>query len=147
MPESPATGEARPLPIVPFLKTAADGKPYLEQPVCSKCGAVFFDPPLACRKCFARDSFSKSPAPSQGELLRYSIVHRSFPGAEVPFVSAVIGFDGGGVLKGNLMGVDPDPAKIKLGSTVETSFQVAPKKDKEGNEYLMYCFRPCQVTA
>jgi uncharacterized OB-fold protein len=135
--------DAKPLPIVPFLKTGADGKPFLEKTVCSKCNAVYFDPPMACPKCFARDSFKNSPAPAKGELRKFSIVHRSFPGAETPFISAVVAFEGGGVLKGNLVGVDTDPAKIKLGSSVETSFKIAPKKDKEGNEYLMYCFKPC----
>ena len=143
MSESTSEGAAKPLPIVPFLKTAADGTPYLEQSVCGSCKAVYFGAPMACPKCFARDSFTASPAPTKGELRKYSIVHRSFPGTEVPFISAVVAFEGGGVLKGNLMGVDPDPAKIKLGSTVETSFQIAPKKDKDGNEYLMYCFKPC----
>ena len=134
---------AKPLPIVPYLKTDDDGKPYLEQTICGKCGAVYFSAPLACPKCFARDSFTNAPAPAKGELRKFSIVHRSFPGAETPFISAVVEFEGGGVLKGNLVGVDPEPEKIKLGCAVETSFQIAPKKDKDGNEYLMYCFRPC----
>ena len=145
MSESESSRADAPLPIVPFLKTEKDGTPYLEQTVCDQCGAIYFRTPLACAKCFSRGSFSTRHAPETGELRAYSIVHRSIPGIDVPFVSAIVDFDGGGVLKGNLQGGDPDPAKIELGGKVRTRFQIAPRKDAAGHEYLMYAFEACQV--
>jgi hypothetical protein len=77
-----------------------------------------------------------------GELYVFSIVYRSFPGIDVPYVSAVVDLDGGGTLKGNLINVDIDPAKIQMGMPVEVVYQTAPRKDAEGNEYLTYYFQP-----
>ena len=79
---------------------------------------------------------------NRGELYVFSIVHRSFPGIEVPYVSAIVDLEGGGTVKGNLIGVDPDPEKIKPGMPVEVVFKTAPTKDREGNEYLTYYFQP-----
>ncbi len=55
---------------------------------------------------------------------------------------AVVDLEGGGTVKGNLIGIDPDPAKIQMGMPVETVFKIAPRKDGEGNEYLTYYFQP-----
>ena len=79
---------------------------------------------------------------NKGELYVYSIVHRSFPGIQVPYVSAVVDLEGGGTLKGNLIGIDADPAKIRMGMPIEVVYQKAPRKDAEGNEYLTYYFQP-----
>jgi len=79
----------------------------------------------------------------QGELYVYSIVHRSFPGVQVPYVSAIVDLKGGGTVKGNLIGIDPDPAKIKMGMPVKVVFQDAlGRKDRDGNSYLSYFFQP-----
>lgn len=131
-----------PLPIVPFLKIPAQGSPYLEGHRCSACGAIFIGERGICSKCGARGSLEPKPLASRGELYVYSIVHRSFPGVEVPYVSCVVDLEGGGTVKGNLIGIDPDPAKIRMGMPVETVFKIAPRKDAEGNEYLTYYFQP-----
>ena len=82
------------------------------------------------------------PLSNQGELYVYSIVFRSFPGIEVPYVSAIVDLDGGGTVKGNLINIDPDPEKIKMGMPVEIVYKTAPRKDADGNEYLTYYFQP-----
>ena len=70
-------------------------------------------------------------------------MHRSFPGIEVPYVSAIVDLDGGGTLKGNLIDIDPDPEKIRLGMPVEVVYKDAlGRKDREGNSYLSYFFQP-----
>ena len=75
-------------------------------------------------------------------LYVYSIVHRSYPGIEVPYVSAVVDLEGGGTVKGNLINVDPEPEKLPFDMPVEVVYQKAPRKDKEGNEYVTYYFQP-----
>ena len=56
--------------------------------------------------------------------------------------SAIVDLDGGGTLKGNLLDVEPDPAKIKFDMPVKVVFRDAGRKDKEGNSYLAYFFVP-----
>lgn len=131
-----------PLPVVPFLKIPAQGDPYLEGQRCKSCSAIYLGARGTCSKCGARDQFEQAKLSNKGSLYVYSIVHRSFPGVEVPYVSAVVDLDGGGTVKGNLIGIEPTPEKVKFGMPVDVVYQIAPRKDKEGNEYLTYYFRP-----
>ena len=81
--------------------------------------------------------------PETGKLSSYSIVHRSFPGIEVPYVSAIVDLDDGTAIKGNLINIDPDPDKIEFDMPVEVVFDDAlGRKDSDGNSYLSYFFQP-----
>lgn len=81
--------------------------------------------------------------PNKGELYAYSIVYRSFPGVDVPYISAVVDLEDGTAIKGNLIDVEPDPDKIAFGMPVEVVFADAlGRKDKDGNSYLSYFFKP-----
>ncbi len=131
-----------PLPIVPFLKIPGQGSPYLEGHRCRKCQAIFIGARDVCASCGARGELEAVPLSNTGTLYVYSIVYRSFPGIETPYVSCVVDLEGGGTVKGNLIGIEPEPSKIKMGMPVETVFKVAPRKDAEGNEYLTYYFQP-----
>ena len=128
---------------MPYLKIPEDGDPYLEGYKCGSCGATFLGERAVCSKCGARDQMSAVTLPNKGELYAYSIVHRSFPGIEVPYVSAVVDLEDGTAIKGNLIGVEPDPEKIPFGMPVEVVFDDAlGRKDKDGNSYLSYFFKP-----
>ena len=131
------------LPAVSFLKLPENGDPYLEGLKCKKCGAVYTDDRHTCAKCGARDQLETIKLSNKGKLYAFSIVHRSFPGIETPFISAVVDLDGGGTLKGNLINIDPDPAKIPFDLPVEVVFKDAlGRKDKEGNSYTAFFFQP-----
>jgi hypothetical protein len=130
------------LPVVPFLKIPDGGDPYLEGSRCKNCGAVFLGERETCSSCGSRDELEVTKLSNAGELYVFSIVFRSFPGIEVPYVSAIVDLDGGGTVKGNLIGVEPDPEKIKMGMPIEVVYEKAPRKDAEGNEYLTYYFKP-----
>ena len=133
----------KPLPVVEFLKIPEVGTPYLEGHTCKQCGSVFVGERQHCSKCGARDSMETTKLSNRGALYVFSIVHRSFPGVEVPYVSAVVDLEGGGTVKGNLINVEPTPEKIKLGMPVEVVFKDAlGRKDREGNSYLSYFFQP-----
>lgn len=133
----------KPLPVVDFLKIPDAGDPYLEGQKCRQCGSVFIGERQHCSKCGARDSMDQTKLSNRGTLYVYSIVYRSFPGVEVPYVSAVVDLEGGGTVKGNLINVEPTPEKIKLGMPVEVVFKDAlGRKDREGNSYLSYFFQP-----
>ncbi len=132
-----------PLPAVPWLKIPEQGEPYLEGQECQECGAIFLGERRVCSKCGTRDRLSAKRLSNQGSLYVYSIVHRSFPGIETPYVSAIVDLEGGGTVKGNLINIDPDPEKISLGMPVEVVYADAlGRKDKKGNAYLSYFFQP-----
>jgi uncharacterized protein len=129
------------LPVAEYLKDG-DGGPYLEGQACEKCQAIFLGDRAYCGRCFARGSLRPKRLSNRGTLYVYSIVHRSFPGIPVPYVSAIVDLEGGGTVKGNLIGIEPDPAKIKLGMPVQVVYRDLERKDDKGNTYFSYFFQP-----
>ena len=135
----------KPLPVVPYIKIPDGADPYLEAQKCGSCGSTFLGERDVCSKCGARDQMSAIKLPNSGKLYSFSIVHRSFPGIEVPYISAIVDLDDGTAIKGNLINVEPDPEKIEFDMPVEVIFADAlGRKDKEGNSYLSYFFQPKQ---
>ena len=133
----------QPLPAVPYIKIPDEGEPYLEAYKCASCEATFLGERQNCSKCGSRDQMSTVKLPNEGKLYSYSIVHRSFPGIEVPYISAIVDLDGGGTVKGNLIDCEPDPEKIEFDMPVEVIFDDAlGRKDKDGNSYISYFFKP-----
>ena len=131
------------LPVVDYLKLPEGEDPYLEGQKCSKCDSIFLGERSVCSKCFSRDSISPVKLSNKGKLYSYSIVFRSFPGIEVPYISAIVDLDGGGTVKGNLIDCEPDPEKIDFDMPVEVVFADAlGRKDKDGNSYISYFFKP-----
>ena len=134
---------AQPIPAVSYLKLPEGGDPYLEGHKCGSCGATFLGERSVCSKCGARDQMSAVTLPTSGKLYSYSIVHRSFPGIDVPYISAIVDLDDGTAIKGNLINIDPDPEKIEFGMPVEVVFDDAlGRKDRDGNSYMAYFFQP-----
>ncbi|MBI3678004.1 MAG: OB-fold domain-containing protein [Proteobacteria bacterium] len=129
-------------PAVSFLKTAENGAPYLAGSKCKKCGEVFVGTRDTCAKCFTRGQMDHIHLADTGRLYNFTVVHRNFPGVPVPFISVIVDLDGGGTLKGNLLDVEPDPAKIKFDMPVKVVYRNAGRKDKEGNGYFAYFFTP-----
>jgi uncharacterized protein len=143
---SSAAAPVKPAPTtkgaVAFLKVPKDGEPYLAGSKCSKCGEVAVGSRETCGKCGARTGVEAIKLGSTGKLYNFTIVHRNFPGVPVPFISAIVDIDGGGTLKGNLLGVEPVPEKIKFDMPVNIVIKPVPQKDKDGNSYLAYFFEP-----
>ena len=77
-------GNQGPLPVVDFLKIPEQGDPYLEGHKCKTCSAVVLGGRAVCAKCGERGSLEPTKLSNQGTLYVYSIVHRSFPGIDVP---------------------------------------------------------------
>ena len=137
---TPATG---PLPVVDFLKIPEQGDPYLEGHRCKKCSAMYLGERETCAKCSARGEIEPVKLSNQGSLYSYSIVFRSFPGIDVPYVSAIVDLEGGGTVKGNLVDIEANPKNIEFGMPVEVVYRDAlGRKDKDGNSYLSYFFKP-----
>jgi uncharacterized OB-fold protein len=132
-----------PLPVVDWLKGAGTDDPYLEGQKCSECGAIYLGERNTCASCGTRDKFEATRLANKGKLYVYSIVYRSFPGIEVPYISAIVDLDGGGTVKGNLINVEADPSNIDFDMPVDVVFDDAlGRKDKDGNSYISYFFQP-----
>ena len=114
---------------------------------CSGCARTILGTQMACASCGAREGLETVRLSDRGTLYVYSIVHRSYPGVDVPFVSAIVDLEGGGSVKGTLRDVDPDPATLRPGLPVEVVYGLAPRKDKQGHSYMMFWFRPREGSA
>ena len=131
------------LPVVDYLKLPDNEDPYLEGHKCKKCSSIFLGERNVCSSCFSREGMEAIKLSNTGKLYSYSIVFRSFPGIDVPYISAIVDLDGGGTVKGNLIDCDPDPEKIEFDMPVEVVFDDAlGRKDSEGNSYISYFFKP-----
>ncbi len=94
---------------------------------------------LACRACASRVAPAAYRSPETGKLYTWSIVHRSYPGVAVPFVSAIVDLDGGLSFKGTLKGVAPEA--LKAGMPVRLVFDDAGgTSDADGNPYVGFHF-------
>ena len=134
---------SKPLPAVKHLIIPDDGDPYIEGHKCGDCGAMYLGERANRAKCGARGKIEKTRLSNTGKLYSYTIVHRSFPGIEVPYISAIVDLDGGGTIKGNLIDVEPDPEKIEFGMPVDVVYKDAlGRKDRDGNSYISYFFQP-----
>ena len=131
------------LPVVEYLKLPEDGDPYLEGHKCGDCNSIFLGEREVCSNCTTRGKIQPVKLSNKGKLYSYSITFRSFPGIDVPYISAIVDLDGGGTVKGNLIDCEPDPEKIEFDMPVEVVFDDAlGRKDAEGNSYISYFFKP-----
>lgn len=135
-----------PLAAFPFIKVDERGVPALVAQRCKNCGATYADSQrVACGKCGAREEALELFTPStEGTLHAAAIVHRGFPGVEVPFISAVVDLDGGPTVKGTLRNTDGfSPESIAAGTRVRVRFDNAlGRTDKSGQAYVAHYFEP-----
>ena len=91
---------------------------------CRDCGPYFYPRDL-CPKCGRRDVEWRQMS-GRGTLYTYAIVHRApMPGfrGDVPFITAIVELEEGPRMMTNLIGIEPDPERIKVGMPVEVSFE------------------------
>ena len=130
------------LPATEYIRES-NGEFYLSGLQCKNCKSIFIGKRSSCGKCFLNNALMEIKLGNTGRLYSYSIVHRSFPGVDVPYISAIVDLDGGGTIKGNLVGIEPHPAKIEFDMQLKVIFKDAlGRKDKEGNSYVSYFFEP-----
>lgn len=123
------------------IRLGADGRAWVEGFRCGNCGACFPEATMACRACASRTAPAPYRASESGRLYSWSVVHRSYPGVPVPFVSAIVDLDDGLTLKGTLR--DVDPAALGAGMAVRLVLDDAGgAKDKDGAPYVGFHFIP-----
>ena len=140
-----AQGEKKQNPIVPHLRLpeAAGEKAYVTGVKCKSCGAAFLGTRRVCGKCSAVDELEELRFSDHGTLRAFTIVYRTAPGIEVPFIAAIVDMPEGTAVKANLGGVEPDGEKVAalLGKKLEM-YTEAVRKDQEGNDVIVFKFRP-----
>ena len=127
--------------IASHIKRDADGKPYLQGSHCGACGHTFVGERSVCAKCSARDKMSAVHLAEKGKLYSFSIIHRSFPGVETPFIDIIVDLADGAHIKGILRNVEPLPEKVVFDMPVKIEYrEIVPPGAKE--KYLTYNFTP-----
>ncbi len=128
----------RQVPYVGYLALGAD--PHLVAAECTSCGALYFDRRNACANCGGGD-FGERRLANDGVVRAFTIVHRAAPDVKVPYVSGIVDLDGGGVVKANIVGINPEPGSVKLGMKVRlTTFPIG--TDSEGTEAVAFGYQP-----
>jgi uncharacterized protein len=92
---------------------------------CNPCAKPYFYPRDVCPACGSRDVDWKQMS-GRGQIFTFAIAHRApTPGfrGDVPFVTAIVELDEGPRMMTNIVSVEPDPAKIKVGMAVEVTFE------------------------
>jgi len=132
-------------PANALVRIADDGRPWLRAFRCGDCGAVVAEATLACRACGSRTPLVAFASSTSGKLFTWSMVHRSFPGVAVPFVSAIVDLDDGLTLKGTLR--EAGESALKAGLPVTLVFDDAGgAKDANGAGYVGFHFVPSMQT-
>jgi uncharacterized protein len=129
---------ARQVPYVAYLSLGSD--PHLVANECGSCGALYFDRRNACANCGGRN-FGTRRLASHGVLRAFTIVHRASPDVQVPYISGIVDLEGGGVVKANIVGIDPEPGSLSLGMKVKlTTFGIG--TDSAGTEAVTFGYEP-----
>lgn len=89
---------------------------------CNSCSETYFPPRPFCPKCGSRD-VKVVKASGKGRLYSYIINHLPSPGFTPPFTVAIVELEEGPRLMTNLLGIEPDPAKLELDMPLEVTFE------------------------
>jgi uncharacterized OB-fold protein len=115
-----------PLPVPtpesrPFWEAAR--RHELVLPRCRACARLHYYPRAACPFCLSGD-LEWQRVSGRGSLHTFTVVHRGARGFPLgpPYVLAVVELAEGPRLMTNLVGVEPDPARIRMGMPVEVTF-------------------------
>ena len=108
-----AVAAKKPIPIVSFLRIPDERIARISPAASAAPAAQIFlgDERTVCSACSARGQMKPMTLSNKGELYVFSIVYRSFPGIEMPYISAIVDLEGGGTVKGNLRTSSPTPRR------------------------------------
>jgi hypothetical protein len=127
--------------IVPYLKRDGD-RPYLVGSRCGACGHTYVGERAVCAQCSARGRMTPVRLAETGKVYVSTVVYRSFPGVDTPFVDVIVDLDDGAHLKGTLYGVEPDPKKVPPDMRVKVVYREVHPPNLPAETYLGYAFAP-----
>jgi uncharacterized OB-fold protein len=92
---------------------------------CNDCQTWHFYPRDICPACHSRNT-EWAKASGRGEVFAFAIVHRppmpAFDG-RTPYVAALVRLAEGPLFPTNIVGVEPDPEKVRVGLPVEVVYE------------------------
>jgi uncharacterized OB-fold protein len=105
----------------PFWEAARRHELMLQR--CRRCTRFFFYPRAACPHCLSGD-VEWQRVSGRGTLHTFTVVHRGLRGFPLgePYILAVVELEEGPRMMTNLVDVEPDPARIRIGMAVEVVF-------------------------
>ncbi|MGI8552407.1 MAG: Zn-ribbon domain-containing OB-fold protein [Dehalococcoidia bacterium] len=117
---------AKPLPVpTPETEPFWEGLRRHELRIqrCQDCHKAYFYPRPFCPSCFS-ENVEWFVASGRAKLHTYTIPYRTHPSfqREAPFVLAVAELEEGPRMATNLVGVEPDPAKLPVDMPIEIVF-------------------------
>src|SRR5690242_1047817 len=106
----------------PFWEAARRHELHLQR--CRACGRWVFYPRAACPHCLAADLEWRRVS-GRGTLHTFTVVQRGQRGFPLgpPYVIAIVELAEGARMMTNLVEVEPDPARIRIGMPVEVVFE------------------------
>ena len=128
-------------PATVLVQISEAGAPWLRGYRCGTCAAVVADSTLCCRACGSRVAPVAVRLSVRGKLFTWAVVHRSFPGVTVPFVSAIVDLDDGLTLKGTLRTAAPETLAVGL-PVIAVFDDAGGATDAEGAAYVGFHFEP-----
>lgn len=145
MAEQAQQTDGGPRPIVPILKLAPE--PHLVGIKCT-CGAIYLEERrVACSRCSSTGPFEQVPLSNRGKVYVFSVVHQSFPGIPVPYITAIVDLPEGVSVRANLIDVAADQAQNNPKSVFDLPVEMITQvvaKDREGHEVVAFCYRPAR---
>ncbi len=137
------TAEAFAPSIASHIRRNEQGQPYLAGTKCGNCGHTFVGAREVCAKCYARSGLNPVKLAQTGKIYTWSIIYRSFPGIDTPFIDVIVDLADGAHIKGILKGVEADPEVDYFDMLVRVDFrEVVPPGADEA--YLVYYFVPLE---
>ncbi|MBI3538642.1 MAG: Zn-ribbon domain-containing OB-fold protein [Chloroflexi bacterium] len=91
---------------------------------CANCGRFIFYPRAVCPHCFSRD-LNWTRVSGRGKIYGFTISHQKVIAAfanDVPYTIALVELEEGARLLTNIVGVEADPAKIRVGMNVVVQY-------------------------
>jgi uncharacterized OB-fold protein len=91
---------------------------------CGACGTYVFYPRALCPSCFSA-ALEWTPVSGRGVIHAFTVVHRHPSPVfqpEVPYVVALVDLEEGARMMTRLVGLPPDPARIRIGMPVEVVY-------------------------
>jgi hypothetical protein len=122
-----------------FFKIPEDGKPYLTEAKCTKCGKLWFPKLPICPNCLS-ETFEDSPMDRVGTLYSYTVMYIPQPGLKAPLAIGYVDFSNG--LRVGAQ-IDVPPEEIKIGMALQVDAGVI-REDKTGKQTISYVFRAAE---
>ena len=135
---------SEPIAAVPYVVIGRNGDHYLVGSRCGDCGATLLGERVACAACGSGHSISRIRLAETGRVRTCTIINRSYPGVPVPFIAAVVDIDGGGVVRGTMLGAIPENPSAQFGKPVRISIEDTGQRDAAGRPFYSHVFRPLE---